>query len=78
VARVAKRIAQRRRDAGMTQEDLADSLNTAVRNVQRMESGAQNLTLGTLARIAKALGVEPEDLIGPVGSPGRRPNKARR
>ena len=78
VVRVAQRIAQRRRDAGMTQEDLADCLDTAVRNVQRMESGTQNLTLGTLVRIAKALGTEPEDLIGAVGPLERRPNKTRR
>ncbi len=47
----------------MTQEQLASELNTAVRNVQRIESGTQNLGLRTIARIAAALGVTPEDLL---------------
>jgi transcriptional regulator with XRE-family HTH domain len=47
----------------MTQEQLASDLNTAVRNVQRIEGGTQNLTLRTIARIAAALGVTPEDLL---------------
>jgi transcriptional regulator with XRE-family HTH domain len=61
--RVARRIATARRAAGMTQEQLASDLNTAVRNVQRIEGGTQNLTLRTIARIAAALGVTPEDLL---------------
>jgi HTH-type transcriptional regulator/antitoxin HipB len=61
--RVAKRIAVERRAARMTQEQLAELLGTATRNVQRMESGAQNLTLVTLSRVARALGVRPEQLV---------------
>jgi transcriptional regulator with XRE-family HTH domain len=60
----------------MTQEDLADRLNTAVRNVQRMESGQQNLTLLTLAKIAKAIGVEPDELV--AGSAGSEPLKSKK
>jgi DNA-binding Xre family transcriptional regulator len=33
-----------------------------LRNLQRIEAG-QNLTLHTLARIAEALGTEPEELV---------------
>ena len=47
----------------MTQEQLAAALNTAARNVQRIEGGTQNLTLRTIARIAAALGVTPEGLL---------------
>jgi transcriptional regulator with XRE-family HTH domain len=61
--RVAKRIVVERRAARMTQEQLAELLGTATRNVQRIESGAQNLTLITLSRVARALRVRPEQLI---------------
>jgi HTH-type transcriptional regulator/antitoxin HipB len=61
--RVAKRIVVERRAARMTQEQLAELLGTATRNVQRIESGAQNLTLITLSRVARALGVRPEQLV---------------
>lgn len=46
----------------MTQERLAEILETATRNVQRIEAG-QNLGLATLERIAQALGVEPQELL---------------
>ncbi len=62
VRRVTKRIAKVRKMRGMTQEDLAARLRTAVRNVQRIEAG-QNLTLHTIARVAAALGVRPEELF---------------
>jgi transcriptional regulator with XRE-family HTH domain len=47
----------------MTQEQLAAELDTAVRNVQRIESGVQNLTLLTIARIAAAIGLTPYELL---------------
>jgi transcriptional regulator with XRE-family HTH domain len=59
---VAHRIAVIRRAQGLTQEDLAERLQTAPRNVQRIEAG-QNLTLRTLERIARALDVEPSELL---------------
>jgi transcriptional regulator with XRE-family HTH domain len=69
-ARVAKRIAHARRVAGATQEDLAGRLGIALKNLQRLESGKQNLTLQTIARVATALDVEPEELL--VDSPPRQ------
>ncbi len=62
--RVARRIAAARRSAGLTQEQLAAELGIAVRNVQRIESGRQNLTLRTLARIAWTCDITPEQLTG--------------
>ncbi len=61
--RVARRIARLRKAAGLTQEELATRLDTATRNIQRIESGTQNLTLLTVAKIAAELGVPPEDLF---------------
>jgi transcriptional regulator with XRE-family HTH domain len=46
----------------MTQEQLAEALDTGARNIQLLESGA-NLTLYRLARVAAALGVRPEELL---------------
>jgi transcriptional regulator with XRE-family HTH domain len=69
-ARVARRIAHIRRVAGATQEDLAGRLGIALKNLQRLESGKQNLTLQTIARVAVALEVEPEELL--VDTPPRQ------
>jgi transcriptional regulator with XRE-family HTH domain len=62
VVRVTQRIAEVRRAQGMTQTELAELLGTNLRNVQRIEAG-QNLTLYTLARIAEALDLSPEELV---------------
>jgi transcriptional regulator with XRE-family HTH domain len=62
VRRVTRRIASVRQAAGLTQEQFADALGTAVRNIRRIEAG-QNLTLYTVARIASVLGVRPDDLL---------------
>jgi transcriptional regulator with XRE-family HTH domain len=56
----------------MTQSELAAELGTSLRNLQRIEAG-QNLTLHTIARIAAALGTEPEELVW-----GARERKPRR
>lgn len=61
--RVARRIADARAARGLTQEGLASGLDIATKNVQRLESGAQNLTLETLERVAGVLGLEPEALV---------------
>ncbi|MBN9163033.1 MAG: helix-turn-helix domain-containing protein [Myxococcales bacterium] len=61
--RVARRIAARRVERGLSQEGLAVLLDIAVKNVQRIESGRQNLSLATIERIASALTIAPEQLI---------------
>lgn len=51
----------------LTQEALAEAAGVNIRQIQKMESGEiqpENITLGTALRLAKALGVEPADLIG--------------
>jgi transcriptional regulator with XRE-family HTH domain len=62
VRRVTRCIAALRQARGMTQDQLAEVLGTATRNVRRIEAG-QNLTLYTLARVARVLGVRPDDLL---------------
>lgn len=61
--RVARRIQQARASKGVTQEELAAALHMAARNLQRIESGQQNLTLETIARIAAKLKMEPEEIL---------------
>lgn len=65
---VGQAIAAARRASGLTQEDLAERLETAVRNVQRIEAG-QNVTVNTLSRIAIALGVAVVELVGDSPAP---------
>lgn len=60
---VAQRISVARSARAITQDLLAERLGIATRNLQRIESGRQNLTLGTIERIAAALEVAPESLL---------------
>lgn len=63
VRRVAGRLAAARREQGLSQESLAAVLGIAVKNLQRIESGKQNLSLRTIERICSALDVLPESLF---------------
>ncbi len=73
VARVARRIAETRADRGMTQEALAARLDIATKNVQRLESGKQNLTLRSIERVATALRTKPEAFFTRVAKTTRAP-----
>lgn len=61
--RVARRIAAVRLSKGLTQEALARTLGIATKNLQRLESGRQNLTLGKVEEVASALGVDADTLL---------------
>jgi transcriptional regulator with XRE-family HTH domain len=76
VQRVGERIAELRRAAGMTQEAFAESLDVTVQYISRIEVG-ENLTLTTLAKIARALGVTVIDLLQPPGPTGGGPTRGR-
>lgn len=54
--KVALEITKAREAEQMTQEELAEALKTKQQTVSRIERGAQNVTIETLDRIAKALG----------------------
>lgn len=56
--KMAIQIAQARERAGLTQGQLAKAIGTTQSGVSRIEHGEQNLTLGTLAKIAAALHTE--------------------
>ncbi len=76
---VGRRIAELRADMGLTQEQLAERLRMATNNLQRIELGAQNLTIRTLVRFSKVLGVPvgalfeaPRSRVIRTGRPPRR------
>ncbi len=57
-------IIKLREKRGMTQADLAKAIGTRQANVSRLERFDTNLTLGTLEKVAKALGVDLQiDLV---------------
>lgn len=51
-------IRKTRREAGMTQADVAKRLHTSTPYISRFENGKTNLTVGQLAAIADALDAE--------------------
>jgi ribosome-binding protein aMBF1 (putative translation factor) len=50
-------IIKLRQQRGMTQADLAKAIGTRQANVSRLERFDSNLTVGTLEKVAQALGV---------------------
>ncbi len=60
---VRERIRSLRQEKGLTQEALCERAGISVDSVNRIESGSRVPTLDTLARIARALGVSPGDLL---------------
>ncbi|MBI4249344.1 MAG: helix-turn-helix transcriptional regulator [Elusimicrobia bacterium] len=53
--RIALEITKAREAAKMTQRELADAMKTKQQTVSRIERGAQNVTIETLEKIARAL-----------------------
>ncbi len=60
---VGRAIAGFRRAGEMTQKEFAKKLGSSVQYVQAVEGGKQNLSIGSLAKFANALGVEPGHLL---------------
>jgi transcriptional regulator with XRE-family HTH domain len=52
---VGRRIAELRRGRGLTQEQLADAVDTSLKYLQRIEAGSENLTIQSLVKLANAL-----------------------
>lgn len=62
-ATVGKRIAARRRQLTMTQDQLAVASGIDSANVRSYESGRSMMNMQSLIRIATALDIPPGDLI---------------
>jgi transcriptional regulator with XRE-family HTH domain len=62
VQRLGRHIGELRRQRGLTQAQFGEKLGIAQKNVHRLESGTQNLTLRTIEKVAAALDVDVDDL----------------
>jgi transcriptional regulator with XRE-family HTH domain len=58
-----KNLQTARRRAGMSQEDLAHHASLHQVTVSLIENGRRAITLTTLERLARALRVQPSDLV---------------
>ena len=61
--KVGARIVQIRKEKGMTQQELAATLNYDKSNMSRLESGTVNLRIATLYKVAKALNISLQELL---------------
>ena len=58
-----------RTQAGMTQEQLAESIGTSKAYISQLENGARNIDTirqSTMSKLCAALNCNPEDLIAPI------------
>jgi transcriptional regulator with XRE-family HTH domain len=62
-AHVKRRVKELRKEQGLTQEELCEAAGLSLDAVTRIERGTREPTLGTLAKLAVALRVEPATLL---------------
>lgn len=60
---LGNRIRSARKDCGLTQQELADQANLAVKTVQDIEGGKKNTTYETLCQLIERLGISPNSLF---------------
>ena len=68
---VGERIRKARKDAGLTQNQLAARLSISYVNISQLERGDRNPGVETLQRIADALDIPVRELLGTVPQPDR-------
>ncbi|MHB8219376.1 MAG: helix-turn-helix domain-containing protein [Acidimicrobiales bacterium] len=66
--RLGQNLRAFRRAKGLSQEEFADLLGFHRTYVGGLERGERNVTLQTLSRLARELGVDPLFLLRDVGS----------
>jgi len=71
--RIGQRIRELRKQAGLTQEDLAERAGMDFTSIGAAERGNRNLSLKSLARVAEALGVSLEEIFRGLGTVQRSP-----
>lgn len=62
-AELGSRIANRRKELGISQKELAERINVTPPSLSYVEAGRQRLMVGTLVEIANILGLPPGALI---------------
>lgn len=60
---VGRRIAEVRTERGWTQDEFAERVEVSVGYLRRIEGGHENLTLGSVAKLAGLLGVDAAELL---------------
>lgn len=68
--RLAANVRRLRLAKGWSQEAAADAADVSIRSYQTLEAGKTNATLVTVAALAKALGVDPSELLAASDSDG--------
>ena len=64
------RLSKLRKDKGLTQKALADSVEVHITQIQRYESGSTQPTLDIIRKLATTLAVSADDLIFGEGERG--------
>lgn len=68
---LGRRMAERRKELGITQVQLAEALGIAQQTMAHYEGGKVRIAAATLPTIAQALGIEISTLIGNATTHGR-------
>ncbi|MFN7783493.1 MAG: helix-turn-helix domain-containing protein [Lysobacterales bacterium] len=71
-ARLGARIAQLRKQQGITQVQLAETLGVSQQTITAYEVGRRRIQVSTLPLIAQALGVTVEALVAEAPKPKKR------
>lgn len=61
---IGRRVQSLRRERGMTQAELATMLDAHVQSVSQIERGVRGLTVQQVVRLARALGVPTDSILG--------------
>lgn len=64
---LGQRIAEARKRADLSRQDLADLAHTDLSNLSRIENGLGNPSFRTLIRIAASLGEDPSYFVKGIG-----------
>jgi len=65
---LARQIIKRRKELNITQEELAEMLNTTQSVISRLENG-HNCTLSWIKKVSKPLKCKPKIILEPTDSP---------
>ena len=69
---IGARVAELRKEQGLTQEGLAELLGVSQQSVAAYEVGRLRIALSMLPKLAKVLGVSVESLLGEDQKPAKR------
>ncbi len=68
---LARNLRNLRHEKNLSQEVLADAAGIDRTYISALERGLYSVSIATLDKLAKALGVEPADLLRPTAKGGR-------